>query len=364
MKPRWVIAGKDFRGIFTERTILLAVVIQVFVAGFSSFLVVGLSALVDPEAFPSSARADIVLNPAAGNDTALTAQLRDAGLGLVPSRSDDEAWQVFRSGEVEGALFLTSGAASIGPDAAQPVNMTLVLPDGNLRTTLTLVQVKDALEQYERGLRDERQARLVFDPLYVQDDVKGGSYSFVYSLLIPLLVFLPVVLSGALCADSLTEEVQRKTIPLLLASPATPADVVEGKLMANVALAPMLSVAWFLLLGLNGLTVPVVGALAILVIATAAAYLLGLLAAVIALATRDRNKAHVIYAVAMFLVLGMSLALPVSPVNAVALFAAGSAGTEAWLVVVALVAAALIGAAGLRYGLRRTAEWMAAGTST
>ena len=76
-------------------------------------------------------------------------------------------------------------------------------------------------------------------------------------LLIPLLVFLPVVLSGALCADSLTEEVQRGTIGTLLSTPATPGDVIEGKLLANVAVTPILSVAWFGLLALNGLTVPV-----------------------------------------------------------------------------------------------------------
>lgn len=361
MKPRWVIARKEFAGVFTERTILLAVVIQVFVAGFSSFLVVGLSALVDPSAFPSTAKADIALNPEASKDQQLLTLLRDSGLGLIPTSDDNETMRVFETGLADGALFMTTNATAGGRGT---VNLTLVLPDGNLRTTLTLVQVKEVLESYERDLREERAGRIAFDPIYVEETAKGGSYAFVYSLLIPLLVFLPVVLAGALCADSLTEEVQRKTIPLLLASPATPADVVEGKLFANVSLAPMLAVMWFLLLGLNGLTVPFAGAIGILVLSTAIAYLLGLVACVIALATRDRNKAHVLYAALMFVLLGASLALPVSPVNAVALFAAGSATPAAWTVVVALVAAAMIGGIGLRMALRRTQEWMAAGTST
>lgn len=362
MKPRWVIARKEFGGIFTERTILLAVVIQVFVAGFSSFLVVGLSALVDPSAFPSTAGATIALDPDVIEDEALRALLRDSGLGTLPTENENDTWEVFRSGHVDGALFKTPPVLGSDPNITTS-NLTLVLPDGNLRTTLTLVQVKEVLEKYERFLREERSERLGFEPIYVQDAAKGGSYGFVYSLLIPLLVFLPVVLAGALCADSLTEEVQRKTIPLLLASPATPADVVEGKLIANVSLAPLLSVAWFLLLALNGLTVSVVDAIAILVLSTAIAYLLAIVATVIALATRDRNKAHVLYAATMFMLLALSLALPVSPVNAVALFAAGSAGAAAWWVVGALVAAAVVCAIGLRLALRRTAEWMAAGTS-
>jgi hypothetical protein len=114
-------------------------------------------------------------------------------------------------------------------------------------------------------------------------------------------------------------------------------------------------------LGLNGLPVPLAGAIGILVMATAISYLLGLLACGIALLTRDRNKAHVTYASAMFLLLGLSLALPVSPVNAVALLAAGSAHTGVWLLVGALVAAAIAGAIGLRVTLRKSAQWMAAG---
>lgn len=361
MRPRWVVAQRELAGVFTERTILLAVVIQVVVAGFSSFLVVGLSALVDPSAFPSQAHAAIALDPEATQDDALRAHLADAGLVILNAKSEAEAYALFKQGEADGAIFLTPPNATA--TGTQPVRLSVVLPEADIRTTLTLVQVKDALESYERDLREQHLDRIEFTPLYLDTDAKGGSYAFVYSLLVPLLVFLPVVLAGALCADSLTEEVQRKTLTLLLASPATPADVVEGKLLANVAIAPLLSVAWFLLLALNHLPIPVTGALAIAVLATAAAYLLGLLACAIALATRDRNKAHVIYAACMMFLLGASLALPVSPINAVALLAAGSATTGAYALVAVAALLCVAGAAVLRLFLRRQAQWMSAGGS-
>lgn len=364
MKPRWVIAHKELSGVFKERTILLAVVIQVIVAGFSSFLVVGLSALVDPEAFPVGGRATLVLDTDASEDTLLRRHLEAAGIRAVPITAgvyggddDLDVWDVYTRGLADGALFAQP------PDPSGIVNLTVVLPEGDLRTTLSLTQVKRALEGYERELRTESAHRLQFDPVYVDNDAKAGSYGFVYSLLIPLLVFLPVVLSGALCADSITEEVQRKTLPILLSSPATPADVVEGKLLANCAVAPLLAAAWFVLLALNKLPVTPVGALGILVMATAVSYLLGLLACAIALVTRDRNKAHLTYASAMFLLLGFSLALPVSPVNAVALLAAGSAHAGVWALVLGLVAAALAGALALRLSLQKSAQWMAAGGS-
>ncbi|HVM46216.1 MAG TPA: ABC transporter permease subunit, partial [Candidatus Thermoplasmatota archaeon] len=261
-----VIAQKEIRGVFKERTILLAVVIQVIVAGFSSFLVVGLSALVDPEAFPLGGATSVLLDEDASKDERLAWHLRQAGLQVMTvdflspgARMDVDVWRAYERGHVHAAIF-----AEPRDDASGTVNLTLVLPDGDLRTTLTLTQLKRGLEGYERELREGRSERLVFDPVYVEHDAKAGSYAFVYSLLVPLLVFLPVVLAGALCADSITEEVQRKTLPLLLASPATPADVVEGKLLANVAVAPLLAVAWFVLLGFNGLPVDPLGAAGIL----------------------------------------------------------------------------------------------------
>ncbi|HWH07644.1 MAG TPA: hypothetical protein VNX21_00495, partial [Candidatus Thermoplasmatota archaeon] len=99
----------------------------------------------------------------------------------------------------------------------------------------------------------------------------------------------------------------------------------------------------------------------ILLLATAIAFLMGLLACGVALATRDRNKAHVVYAAAMFLLLGASLALPVSPVNAVALLAAGSPHGGVYVLVGGLAALALGSWLALRVFLRKTAAWMAAG---
>jgi len=350
MRPRWVIGQKELAGVFSERTILLAVIIQVFVAGFSSFLVIGLSALVDPNSLPNSPHAAIAMNQTGD----LGDELTQAGFSVQPFPTNEEALDAFHRGAVDAVVLYEPPA-----NDSMPAQVSITLPDGDLRATLTLTQVKKVLEAHEMDLRAQREDRLDFKPLTLDTDAKAGSYAFVYSLLVPLLVFLPIVLSGALCADSLTEEVQRATLPTLLASPATPADVIEGKLLANVVVTPLLSIAWFFLLGLNGLKIPVIGAVLILVLATSIAFLMGLLACAIALTTRDRNKSHVLYASMMFLILGLSLALPVSPVNAVALLAAGSASVGAYVLVGGVLALALAAWLALRLFLKKTASWMA-----
>lgn len=352
MKPWLVLARKEMQGVLRERTILLAIVIQVFVAGFSSFLVVGLSGLVDPDSIPTRLTPDVAVNGSPN----VTLHLERAGLGVIHYPSDRDALAGVQVGRADAALLVPDPG-----NETRPVRLRLVLPDGELRTTITLVQVKRALEEYERELRTSREARLDFEPLYVQTNAKAGSYAFVYSILIPLLVFLPVILAGALVADSMTEEMQRGTLPLLLVSPATPGDVVAGKLAANVAFAPVLAAAWFALLALNDLHAPLVGIVGILIVTTAFATLMAALAAGIAMVTKDRNKAHILYATLLFFLLALSLLLPVNPVNAVALLAAGSATMDVWLVVAGSVLTAAASVAALSFVLRVRLPAAAAG---
>ena len=351
-RPVWTLARKEFKAIFSERTIVLAVIIQVFVAGFSSFLVVGLSALVDPDAFPSAARPRIAVN---GTED-MGAHLSRAGADVRYYQTAAGALDAFDRGEVD-AVALARYAAG----GTVPVSVTLVLPDGDLRATITLVKAKEALQAWERELRAENRDRLDADPLHLDTEARAGSYAFVYALLVPLLVLLPVVLAGALVADSITEEVQRGTLPLLLVTPATAADVVEGKVIANVALVPLLGALWFVLLALNGLTVPLVGAFLVLVLGTAIAFVMGALACAIAFLTRDRNKTHVAYATAFFLALALAMGLPTSPVNAIALLAGGSPSAGAYAVVAGGVALAVASGLALRVVLARVAHRLAAG---
>lgn len=340
MAIRWTLARREFAGILRERTILLAIVIQVFVAGFSSVLVVGLSALADPGSLPP----DTGIVVATAEPSAIEDRLRERGVGIERFTDRSEALSAFQAGRTDAALLVDDANGT-----REVVLVTLALPDGDIRATLILVQIKEVLEDYERELRDERRTRLVVEPLHLETSARGGEYAFVMGLLIPLLVFLPVIVAGGLVADSITEELQKGTMPLLLATPATLRAILDAKVLANAATAPVLTAAWLLLLAVNGFAAPPAGAAAIIVLAAAIAVTAGVLAAAIALLTKDRDAAQVIYAIAFFLVGGATLLLPVSPVNAMALVAAGSAHGGVWAVVAGSVVVAVASWAGLRW---------------
>ena len=77
MKPKHlsIIAKKEFRGLFNERTILLAVLLQLFIAMFSSFLMVGLTSMYDPSSLSKYSRSRYSI-AYAGNESQLLTNLQ------------------------------------------------------------------------------------------------------------------------------------------------------------------------------------------------------------------------------------------------------------------------------------------------
>lgn len=340
-------AKREVETSLRERTLLVALAIQVFVAGFSSFLVVGLASLVDPSALPGSTTITVAV---VDDDTTLRDFLRANDIAVLDPPNNETAYYEFHAGRVD-AILINKGSRAW--NATKPIELELVLPDGNLRTTFTVAKLKDVLTLYEDQVRAARGDRLERQPFLLNESTKptgGGGFEFVYTLLVPLLVFLPVVLSGALVADAFTEEVQRGTLGILLSTPATLTEIVGGKLLGNAILAPLLAGVWLGLLAVNGIAIS--GAWAILLLASAGAIVMGGLACLVGLLTGDRHKAHLIYAMVLFLIAGGLSFLPQSPVNLMARFAAGAADATSYTLLVALVAATLVFMAGLHLLLR------------
>jgi ABC-type Na+ efflux pump permease subunit len=215
------------------------------------------------------------------------------------------------------------------------------VPDSTVETTVTVVQIREALRAFERAERDERAVYLERSPLSLPADGTASPYfGFTYTVLVPLLLFLPVFISGSIAVDSLTEEVDRGTLELLRVAPLSFGDIVDGKLLAAAGLAPAQAALWIALLRLNGtavahagLLVALVASLAVLVVSVALA---------IATLAPDRRTAQLLYSVAVLLVFGGSTVLPVNPANVAARLAIDSADptSAAAVVVLAVLAVA------------------------
>ena len=318
-----------------EKTIVLALLIQLFIAAFSSFLVVGLVSLYDP-ASVDGYEVDVAV---AGDvrDDLVDVAARQPGLETWEFPSTDAAMRAFERGRVDAVLSATS--------ANGRVHVTAMAPDSSIRTTLVVVQLRDVLRAYERDERARRSEHLARTPLDLPPDARSSPYyGFTYTVLVPLLLFLPVFISGSIGVDSVTEEIDRGTLELLRVAPLSMADVVDGKLLAAAVLAPAQAVLWVGLLRINGTAIA--NPAALLGLVASLSVLVVCLGVATALLTPDRRAAQFLYSVGTLLVFGASTLLPFNPTTVAARLAIDSAGPLSLVAVggyVAVAAAAYLG---------------------
>ncbi|MFC7250561.1 ABC transporter permease [Halomicroarcula sp. GCM10025324] len=334
--PRLVVAKRDVLSLSREKTIVLALLIQLFVAGFSSFLVVGLTSLYDPG---SVATQDVEMAVTGDARTELLeAAEEQQGASAVAYENPDRARQAFQDRRVDAVLV---GQYVSAPDGGgRTVDVIATVPEGSIRSTLVVVEVRRVLNALERQERVERAASLDRSPAPLPQTVGASPYfGFTYTVLIPLLLFLPPFISGSVAVDTVTEEIERGTLELLRVAPVSLLDIVDGKALGMVVLAPVQAVLWVLLLSTNGITVANLGTLIVFV--TAVALLVVTFGVVLGLATKRRRPAQLLYSVVTLVVFGAAVLLPEHPATTVAKLAVDSATFATYGHVLATVAVAV-----------------------
>ncbi|WP_117368081.1 ABC transporter permease [Natrarchaeobaculum sulfurireducens] len=339
---RWAVVRRELRSLRSEKTIVLAIAIQLFIAAFSSFLVVGLVTMYDPSGVDGHEMEVAVTGE--DPDELLSVSSRQDGLTPVSYDDRSQAHADFDTGQVVAVL-----DANRDDDDRLVVRTTV--PDEGLATTLLVVQLRDALETVEHQERLENEDRLAETPLAVPQAIDASPYvGFTYTILLPLLLFLPVFLSGSILVDSLIEERQRGTLELLRVAPLSFVDVVDAKLLATAALAPIQALAWLALLALNGTAIA--NPLALVAFVFALALLVVAVAAATALAAPDRRQAQLLYSIGIVAALVVSVELPEHPANTVAKFALGNPTTTTWLLLALYCLLAAVALSLLRRGVR------------
>lgn len=346
MDSRLRLALRELGSLRSEKTIVLALLIQLFVAAFSSFLVVGLVSLYNPATTQGVYQVDVGVTGNASGDLVAAVNAGDARTGHVyPSHA--AAMRAFDAGRIDAVL-----EANYRPDGRAVVQA--IAPEGDFRSTLIVVQLKSALSTFERRRRSALAARLNDRPLPVPNVPDANPYfGFTYTVLVPLLAFLPAFISGSIAADSIAEEIERGTLELLRVAPLSIERIVDGKALAMVAIAPAQSALWLAFLSLNGTTI--VHPLPILLLVAALAGVLVVLGAGLAVAIGVRREAQLLYSLAALGLFGATVVLPENPANVVARLAVGSATTATYLTVGGLSLAAAVGYWAVRRYVGRSA---------
>lgn len=324
------VASKELRDILRERTILVSLVVQLFVAGFSAFLSVGLTGLYDPASVAAFPQTDVGYAGDGGFAPYLDAPNLD-----VQRLPADAALEAFRDGRLGAVIEETRDAAGVR-------HVSLLLPDGTIEATLLLTQFKGMLQDYEADLRmagqDRLEQALVVAPQPATPE--GSSFAFTYATLVPLLILTPIFLSGAIAGDAFVHEVQTRTLLILRSTPLSGPAILLGKLLVPVLLAPAQVALWLGLLRLNGIAVT--GLPLILGLALVLALLMAGLGIALASLIRHEGQVQATYALVVLVLAVASLLLPHDPLNTLALAATGAMTGSAWLTVAAWVVAAAV----------------------
>ena len=308
---------KELSSVLHERTIVIAILIQLFIASFSSALLISMLSLYDPDAVLQSGsyRFNVALQGASADP--LPALLAERGITCVPFTTLEDAQAAFYGGKVQAILVLPPGQGAV-------TELKLYLPRNPAVSSVIRMVMQEPLKRYETALRQQRGVEVRYTGL------KGSpptSFEFIYSALIPVLIFFPAFVAGAMVIDSLSEEVEQNTLPTLLSAPLSINAIVGAKISAAVFLAVLQCLAWLALLRLNRVEVQHIG-LALLLAAIMAS-ILAVSAALVTAFFKDRERSQFIYSLALLTATGGSYLLHLSPIETLSRLASGDYYTGA-----------------------------------
>jgi ABC-type Na+ efflux pump permease subunit len=339
---RLTVARRDLSSLSREKTIVLALVIQLFVALFSSFLVVGLASLYSPDSVEGGPVEVAVVGDGA---EAFTEAAREVEGLRTRTVGEERATRAFEIDRVQAVVEVERVGGQL--------SVTATIPANSLRKTLVVVRLRAALEVLERTERVARADQLEADLVSLPPEVAASQYfGFSYTVLVPLLLLLPVFISGSVVVDSVTEEVERGTLELLRVAPVSLSAIVEGKALTAAALAPAQAALWVGLLSVNGIAVANAGVL----VGYVAALSVVVVACGVAIALRypDRGRAQLVYSLGIVGSFAAGAYLPEHPATTAALLAIDSPGPLTYASVGGYAVLAVLVTVLVRVGVDRT----------
>jgi ABC-2 type transport system permease protein len=319
--PFLAVVKKELASVIRDRTIVISLLLQLFIASFSSALLLSMLSLYDSDTILRFSGSRMKFGVVNSSDNTLGSLMSKHGLQTFQYATLSSAQEAYYRGEVLAIVDTPQAANGL-------TEIKLYLPESDTVSSLVRLVIQEPLKQYENVLRTQKG----IDVRYA--DLKGRpstSFEFVYSVLIPLLMFFPAFVSGSMTTDSITEEVENNTLQTLLSAPLTINRLVGAKMTSSVILAIVQCMAWLTLLQWNRISIQNPGW--ILLLAVIVAGITSTFAALSAVLLRDRERSQFIYSLMLLTAVAVGTLLNLSPIVTLSRLALGDAYTSGWNVV-------------------------------
>jgi ABC-2 type transport system permease protein len=311
MRAFFSMVFRELRMVRKEKTILFAILIQLFIASFSSILLVGLMAFYDPDSIGQNTNINLTVGVIGDNGSPLIDFMEQRHLRVAIFDNADRAESAFKSGRVDAIVYIPE-------KTADTVDIKLVLPSMDARATVALMILKGPMKQYENYLRQQ-------NGIQVRYSDAGGkpstTYEFLYTIIIPVLMFFPAFVAGSMVIDTISEEIQNKTLATLLSAPVSLSRILSAKIVAAVIIAVIQCILWAVLLQVNSFSIQNLWLVLLLSIIIAA--IVSITALLISILFRDRERSQFIYSIIIVIGIGVSFFFNISPFSLIARLATG-----------------------------------------
>jgi len=321
----WAIFEKEIRAIGKEKTIVLAIVIQLIIASLSSVILIGLMSFYDPSTIGQNTNIHLKIGILGDGNSPLVNNLERAHMVTTYYHNPNEAQQDFTEGKLDAVIYIPRDTDGV-------TEMKLFIPQSDSRATVILMVLKEPLKKYENQLRIDNGVEVKYANL---SGSSSTTYEFLFSFIVPMLMLFPAFIAGSIVIDTLSEEFENKTIETLLSTPVRLSDMIGGKLAASVFIAVIQCVLWVILLSFNRIYIQ--NAVLVLTMAGLLAAFVATGSALIALYFKDRERSQFVYSIMIITIASLSYLIEPSPIGLITRLATGAPGVGILSVIVYII---------------------------
>ncbi len=303
------IALKDLRSIKREKTILIVICLLFFVASFSSLVVIGLTLLYSPMGY-SEAKVGLVGD----------APIFSSVVHPIHYSSIELALKDLIDGKIDAVVVFNENISGTN-------YITVYLPREDIKAIKATLYLRKKLMEYQDALRKLRGIPTL--NLKVYEDGKeievpeGYSlhFRFIYVMLIPLLTITTAIVVSAFLIDSICEEVETKTLDVLLSAVELD-DVIAGKVLATLLLSIALTVFWIIMLMLNRIVI--YNPALVFLIAISVSLMMSAISLTVSAFMLNRERSQLVFSIVVISIIMLMFSTSSSPIALLVRVAANS----------------------------------------
>ncbi|MFQ6134317.1 MAG: ABC transporter permease [Nitrososphaerales archaeon] len=319
MRRYLALARLEIGGIRSQKIMVLAVFVQLVMLLASSSLTAGFSS-----AFGGDLRVvegkSVVVDGVGDVADRLSELLKSKGLVVVPSD------YLGKIGSVDVQITVFSGRL----DRDEPIEIDVSLPQSTYTPALLRI-LRSSLEELQEDARRMRGGLDVVDPpprVVLSDSAAFNAmekqiiFETTYMMMLPIVLLLPLIISGGLVLDSISEEKERKTLHLLQATPLSLFEIIGVKMIFYMLVGLTQAGVWMALLQIISVELNNIG-WTILLLASLSIFFV-LIGGLLSLKMPNKAMAQLAYTLLSTLLILAWFVLPGSPMSIIVALAVKS----------------------------------------